>query len=182
MESSRLPAKSRSPSPWCLKAKEMLRSNEIQKSFRPELSRQSDEIQLVPLVKEYFRLHGAVMKAVIGMHLPRLMELQRYGQVVLTKTGLPPGAVPVIWEGEDPQRPLPVPDWAARFDHLRRGIAIAREQEALSYQLRATTSLARVLHRRGHQAEAAALVDRVYRALGEGLDSPDRREAAAFIG
>jgi hypothetical protein len=67
---------------------------------------QSDEIQLVPLVKEYFRLHGAVMKAVIGMHLPRLMELQRYGQVVLTKTGLPPGAVPVIWEGEDPQRPL----------------------------------------------------------------------------
>ena len=84
----------------------MLRSNEVQKSFRPELSRQSDEIQLVPLVKEYFRLHSAIMKAVIGMHVPRLIELQRYGQFVLTKTGLPPGAVPVIWEGEDPRRPL----------------------------------------------------------------------------
>jgi hypothetical protein len=89
-----------------LKPKEMLRSNEIQKSFRPELSAQSDEIQLVPLVEEYFRLHGAIMKAVICMHLPRLIEIQRYGQVVLTKTGLPPGAIPVIWEGEDPQRPL----------------------------------------------------------------------------
>jgi hypothetical protein len=87
-----------------LKPKEMLRSNEIQKSFRQELSRESDEIQIVPLVKEYFRLHGAIMKAVIGMQVPRLIELQRYGQVVLTKTGLPPGAVPVIWEG-DPQRP-----------------------------------------------------------------------------
>jgi hypothetical protein len=89
-----------------LKPKEMLRSNKIQKSFRPELSRESDEIQLVPLVKEYFRLHSAIMKAVIGMHVPRLIELQRYGQFVLTKTGLPPGAVPVIWEGEDPRRPL----------------------------------------------------------------------------
>jgi hypothetical protein len=91
-----------------LKPKEMLRSNEIQKSFRPELSRQSDDIQLVPLVKEYFRLHGAIMKAVIDMQVSRLIELQRYGQYVLTKTGLPPGAVPVIWEGEDPHRPLHV--------------------------------------------------------------------------
>jgi hypothetical protein len=89
-----------------LKPKEMLRSKEIQKSFRPELSRQSDDIQLVPLVKEYFRLHGAIMKAVIDLRVPRLIELQRYGQVVFTKTGLPPGAVPVIWEGEDPRRPL----------------------------------------------------------------------------
>jgi hypothetical protein len=89
-----------------LKPKEMLRSKEIQKSFRAELSRQPDEIQLVPLVKAYFRLHGAIMKAVIGMHVPRLIELQRYGQVVLTKAGLPRGAVPMIWEGEAPPRPL----------------------------------------------------------------------------
>ena len=70
----------------------------------------------------------------------------------------------------------------AAVDYLRRAIAVAHEQEALSYELRTATSLARVLSRRGHRAEAAVLVDRVYRALGEGLDNPDLREAAAFIG
>jgi tetratricopeptide (TPR) repeat protein len=72
-------------------------------------------------------------------------------------------------------------DEAAAVDHLRRAIAVAREQEALSYELRAATSLARALHGRGREAEAKSLVGRLYRSFDEGLASPDLREAASFI-
>jgi adenylate cyclase len=51
-------------------------------------------------------------------------------------------------------------------DLLRRAVAVARAQEALSYELRAAKSLARILQRRGHQAEAAALVNSGYDARG----------------
>jgi hypothetical protein len=50
------------------------------------------------------------------------------------------------------------------------------EQKALSFELRATTSLARVLRSHGHQArlnKAAAVVNPVYWAFGKGLQSPD---------
>jgi class 3 adenylate cyclase/predicted ATPase len=69
-------------------------------------------------------------------------------------------------------------------DHLRRAIAVARQQKALSFELRAATSLARILRNHGNQAsldEAAALVNPVYRAFSEGLESLDLREAAAFV-
>jgi adenylate cyclase len=65
--------------------------------------------------------------------------------------------------------------------HLRRAIAIAREHKALSLELRAAISLAHVLRRRGHQAEAAALINPVCRAFCEGLESTDLREAAEFL-
>jgi hypothetical protein len=85
--------------------KEMLRSAKIPAKIRAELSAQPDEIPLIPFVKECFSLHGTIMKAVIDMHVPRLIQFQHYGQVVLMKLGVPHGAVPVIWEGEDRHPP-----------------------------------------------------------------------------
>ncbi len=37
------------------------------------------------------------------------------------------------------------------------------------------------MNRRGHKAEAAALVHPVYQAFREGFESPDLREGAQFI-
>jgi adenylate cyclase len=67
-------------------------------------------------------------------------------------------------------------------DDLRRAMAVAREQEALGFELRAAISLARVLSSRGYQAEAGALLRPIYRRFSEGFESTDLREAAAFIG
>ncbi len=67
-------------------------------------------------------------------------------------------------------------------DHLRHAMAVAREQEALGFELRAAISLARVLRGRGYQAEAGALLRPVYGAFSEGFESTDLREASAFIG
>lgn len=83
---------------------EMLRSEKIQKSARAELGRQPDQIPLLPLAKEYFVLHGSLMKGIIDLHLPRLTEYQEYGRALLTKLAPPKGAMPMIWEGEDPRR------------------------------------------------------------------------------
>ena len=83
---------------------EMLRSEKIQNSFRAELGQQPDQIPLLMPITEYFDLHGCLMKFVIDMHLPRLMEFQDFGRALLTKMALPKGAMPMIWEGEDPRR------------------------------------------------------------------------------
>jgi len=84
-----------------LAPKEMLRSEKIQKSFRSELSARPGELHLIPLVKEFFYLHGGIIKVVIDMYMPRLIQFQNYGRAVLTRMRVPEGAVPVIFEGED---------------------------------------------------------------------------------
>jgi adenylate cyclase len=70
----------------------------------------------------------------------------------------------------------------AAIGYLRRAMAVARQQEALGFELRAAISLARVLSSRGHHAEAVALVRPVYRRFSEGFEGTDLRDAATLIG
>ena len=69
---------------------------------------------------------------------------------------------------------------AAEAD-LRRALEIARQQEALSLQLRAARDLARLLAERGERQQAADLLAAVYREFTEGFDTPDLTEAKALL-
>jgi predicted ATPase len=64
---------------------------------------------------------------------------------------------------------------------LRRAICIARGQQARSWELRASTSLARLCYKQGKPAEARSLLAPVYAWFSEGLDTPDLTEAAALL-
>jgi adenylate cyclase len=60
-------------------------------------------------------------------------------------------------------------------------VAVARRQEARSWELRAATSLARLWARQGKRAEARRLVSDVYGWFTEGFDTPDLIEARDLL-
>ena len=58
---------------------------------------------------------------------------------------------------------------------------MARGQEAKSWELRATVSLARLWQKQGKRAEAHAVLAAVYGWFTEGFDTPDLQEARALL-
>ena len=64
---------------------------------------------------------------------------------------------------------------------FRRAIAIAREQDAKSWELRATTSLARLLRDTSRRDEACATLAEIYNWFTEGFDTADLKEAKALL-
>jgi predicted ATPase len=62
-----------------------------------------------------------------------------------------------------------------------RAIAIAREQGSRSFELRATTSLARILSDQGRQAEAHERLLNIYRFFDAGRDTADLADAKALL-
>jgi tetratricopeptide (TPR) repeat protein len=64
---------------------------------------------------------------------------------------------------------------------LRKAIAVARDQGAKSWELRAATTLARLLASRGDRTEALALLAPVYDWFTEGHDTRDLKEAAQLL-
>jgi len=65
--------------------------------------------------------------------------------------------------------------------YYERAIQSAAEKEALAWQLRATMSLARLLHNQGEPAEAYARLLPVYTTFTEGCDTPDLNEAGMLL-
>ena len=65
---------------------------------------------------------------------------------------------------------------------FRPALDAARRQEALSWELRAATSLARLLHTQGRSAEGLAILQPVYDRFTEGFDTADLRSARALLG
>jgi DNA-binding transcriptional MerR regulator len=63
-----------------------------------------------------------------------------------------------------------------------QAIAVAQSQQAKFWELRATTSLARLWQWQGKQAEAHALLAPVYGWFTEGFDTADLIEAKALLG
>ena len=64
---------------------------------------------------------------------------------------------------------------------FRDSIEIARRQKAKSWELRATTSLARLLDRQGKRDEARALLAEIYNWFTEGFDAADLKDAKALL-
>jgi len=63
----------------------------------------------------------------------------------------------------------------------QRAIAIAREQSAKSWELRATTSLARLWQRQGKREEARQLLAKIYEWFTEGFDTTDLKNARTLL-
>ena len=64
---------------------------------------------------------------------------------------------------------------------FQQALALARHQQAKSWELRAATSLARLWQRQGKRAEAHALLAPIYGWFTEGFDTADLQEAKALL-
>ena len=57
----------------------------------------------------------------------------------------------------------------------------ARRQSAKSWELRATTSLARLLEKVGRREQARTMLAEIYKWFTEGFDTPDLNDAKALL-
>jgi predicted ATPase len=78
-------------------------------------------------------------------------------------------------------RTRPGADTSAAEDCFRRALETARSQEAKSLELRAATSLARVLAATGRSEEARELIVPIYGWFSEGWETVDLKSAQALI-
>ena len=65
--------------------------------------------------------------------------------------------------------------------YFERALAVAREQQAKSWELRVAMSMARLWRDRGRQDEARDLLARVYGWFTEGFETLDLKEAKALL-
>ena len=72
-------------------------------------------------------------------------------------------------------------DWSEAEQQYRQAIAVAERQSAKLFQLRASTSLARLWRDQGKRAEAYDLLAPVYDWFTEGFDTPVLKEAKALL-
>ncbi|MBW2389652.1 MAG: AAA family ATPase, partial [Deltaproteobacteria bacterium] len=73
------------------------------------------------------------------------------------------------------------PDETEARSRFERALEIARSQQARSLELRAATSLARLLRDQGEHDEARALLQPVYDWFTEGFDTLDLKDAKALL-
>jgi predicted ATPase len=75
----------------------------------------------------------------------------------------------------------PEPDAAKAEACFERALAVARQQQAKSWELRAAMSLARLWRDQGNVSEARELLAPVYGWFTEGFDTRDLKEAKALL-
>jgi len=75
----------------------------------------------------------------------------------------------------------PEPDVAKAEAYFVRALAVAREQQAKSWELRAAMSMARLWRDQGKRDEARDLLAAVYGWFTEGFDTLDLKEAKALL-
>jgi predicted ATPase len=73
------------------------------------------------------------------------------------------------------------PDVARAEDYFERALAIARKQQAKSWELRAAMSMARLWHKQGRRPQARELLANVYDGFTEGLDTLDLKKARKLL-
>ena len=76
----------------------------------------------------------------------------------------------------------PQPDVAKAEAHFERALAVARQQQAKSWELRAAMSMARLWRDQGKPQQARELLAPVYGWFTEGFDTLDLKEAKALLG
>jgi predicted ATPase len=75
----------------------------------------------------------------------------------------------------------PIPDAAQAQDCFEQALAVARDHQAKSWELRAATSMAQLWRQHGRSDEARALLEPVYGWFTEGFDTADLIEAKALL-
>ena len=73
------------------------------------------------------------------------------------------------------------PDTAKAEAYFERALAVARKQQAKSFELRAATSMARLWRDQGKRDKARELLAPVYGWFTEGFDTADLKEAKALL-
>jgi predicted ATPase len=74
-----------------------------------------------------------------------------------------------------------LPDAARAEACFQQALAVARRQQAKSWELRVALSLSRLWQRQGKRTEARALLAPIYGWFTEGFDTPDLQEAQALL-
>ena len=74
-----------------------------------------------------------------------------------------------------------VPDAPQAEACFQQALAVARRQQARSWELRAAMSLSRLWQQQGKRAEARELLAPIYSWFTEGFDTPDLQEARALL-
>ena len=64
---------------------------------------------------------------------------------------------------------------------FREAVALAQQMGAKAWELRATTSLARLLAKQGRRDEARAMLAEIYGWFTEGFDTADLKDAKALL-
>jgi predicted ATPase len=91
------------------------------------------------------------------------------------------------WEAEvhrmagETARKSPEPDVPKAQTYFERALAVARQQQAKSFELRAAMSLARLWRDQGKVQQARELLAPVYGWFTEGFDTRDLKEAKALL-
>ena len=75
----------------------------------------------------------------------------------------------------------PEPDAAKAEAYFERALAVARKQQAKSWELRAAMSMARLWREQGKRDEARDLLAPVYGWFTEGFDTLDLKQAKALL-
>jgi predicted ATPase len=75
----------------------------------------------------------------------------------------------------------PEPDAAKAEAYFRRALAVAREQQTRSWELRAAMSMARLWRDRGKRQQARDLLAPIYSWFTEGSDTLDLKQAGALL-
>jgi predicted ATPase len=75
----------------------------------------------------------------------------------------------------------PGADPAGAEERFKEAIAISRKQSSKWWELRATTSLARLLAKQGRSHEARAMLAEIYGWFTEGFDTADLKDAKALL-
>ena len=75
----------------------------------------------------------------------------------------------------------PQPDAAKAEAHFERALAVARQQQAKSWELRAAMSMARLWRDQGKPQQARELLAPIYGWFTEGFDTRDLKEAKALL-
>jgi predicted ATPase len=75
----------------------------------------------------------------------------------------------------------PKPDAAKAQSYFERALAVARQQQAKYWELRAAMSLARLWRDQGKVQQARELLAPVYGWFTEGFDTRDLKEAKALL-
>jgi predicted ATPase len=77
---------------------------------------------------------------------------------------------------------FPEADATKAEGYFERALAVARQQQAKSWELRAAMSMARLWRDRGKRDEARELLAPVYGWFTEGFDTLDLKEATKLLG
>jgi predicted ATPase len=75
----------------------------------------------------------------------------------------------------------PEPDAAKAEGYFHRALAVAQQQQAKSWELRAAMSMARLWRSQGKSQQARELLAPVYGWFTEGFDTLDLKEAKALL-